>query len=95
MRLRDAQHIASLCHACSAAACRPVRERQQCLVRSVYKAVQQPGADLVDLVVAQKLAAPAFCQHLGDGSSEGCLAMINVANGPDVQVRLVAGIWIV
>ena len=43
----------------------------------------------VDLVVGLGLGHPLGGQHVGDGGSEGGLAVVNVADGADVDVRFV------
>jgi hypothetical protein len=45
---------------------------------------------VVDLLEALGLAAHLLAQHLGDGSGQRRLAMVDVTDGPDVDVRLVA-----
>jgi hypothetical protein len=44
---------------------------------------------VVDLVVRRVLCGAAQCQHLGDGSRQRGLAMVDVTNGADVDVWLV------
>ena len=46
---------------------------------------------LVDLVERHRLGAPGLRQHLGDGGGEGGLAVVDVADGADVDVGLRAG----
>jgi hypothetical protein len=44
---------------------------------------------LVDLVEGHELRTTGLRQHLGDGGGQGGLAVVDVTDGPDVEVRLV------
>ena len=45
---------------------------------------------LVDFIVLHGLGMAAGGQHHGDGGGQGGLAVVNVADGADVYVRLIA-----
>ncbi len=44
---------------------------------------------VVDVGIVHELGLAAERQHLGDGGGEGGFAVVDVADGADVQVRLV------
>ena len=46
---------------------------------------------LVDLIIGRVGRAAGLCQHLGDGSRQRGLAVVDVTDRADVAVRLVAG----
>ena len=43
----------------------------------------------VDVGVILNLSLAFLGEHVGDRSGQGCFAVVNVANGADVDVRLV------
>ena len=43
---------------------------------------------LVDIVIRRKFRTASLSQHLGDRRSQGRLAMIHMANRPNIRMRL-------